>query len=359
MKFSAPAGTLREVFSLMRSACDPNASLVAYSGCRIRVDDTGVTVCGGDGDLSVLARIPEATVLEHGEAVVTPKPVYDLAGSEDGAKLMTVSTSEDNASLTIAIAGRRPYRFRAIATTYPDPLSPTSAAVPAELGELERAVHAVRAAAGVAPAGIQIVSSSAGLRLAATDNYRLHVATLPRGGFGDFSAVVPLAVLDSAVRWAPDRIAFEVGGKVLGLIGDRVAFTTRLLSTQFPAIESVLAGEAAATVAVKSTDLRTALSRLAAVSNTAPVVISVSDGTMTLNASDAEVGEGEEEIAVVSGSGEVDTIRFAADRSFLADAVTAHGDGVIQMAWRGDLTPVVLNTPGSVAVTTVVMPIQI
>jgi DNA polymerase III sliding clamp (beta) subunit (PCNA family) len=357
MKCTATASILREALNGPRSVCSAGASQVAHTGVLLRTDGSTLTVCGTDGEVAVVSR-SSVTVDADGEALVPPRPLIALL---DGVAPATpVSLEAADSTLTIRFAKASPYRLRTLTATFPPPIAVTTPPLPVNLAGLDRAVTAVRSATGPSPAGVQIVSSAAGLRLAATDGYRLHVVDLGDGGFGDFSAVVSLPVLEQASRARPHKVAVDGDGKVIAFSGDRVSISARLLATPFPAISAVLADHPDdLRLEVTAAALRAALGRLVALGSTAPVLVEVADSQLRLSAADAEIGEGSEDVQVISG-GNHDTIRFAADRSFLADAASAHGDATVTLVWRGAEQPVRLRSgDAKLAITTVVMPVKL
>jgi DNA polymerase III sliding clamp (beta) subunit (PCNA family) len=356
MKIAATAAALRGVLVAPRSVCAPSATQLAHTGVQLRADGTTLTASGTDGDVAVQSRTI-VHVDEPGEAIVAPRPLLSILDGVAPAAEVTLSAADG--TLTVSCAGASPYRLRLITVTYPPSVGPSTPPLPANLSGLGRAVTAVRAATSLAYHGVQVVSSSSGLQLAATDQYRLHVATMRDGSFGEFSGLIPLSVLDHVVRAHPSKVAADSDSNVVGFAGDRTSVAARLLSGTFPSIDTILATtDTDVRLQVNASDLRAALTRLEAIGGSAPISVSVGDDGLKLAAADAEIGDGCEDVRLVSGGGET-RVGFAADRSFLADAVAAHGDAVIDLWWRGPHHPVRFHSSDpEMTIATVVMPVR-
>jgi DNA polymerase III subunit beta len=353
MKITAPANVLRDTLAAPRSVCSPNTHQLAHTGVLLVAGDGRLRITGTDGDVVVVSSAM-VEIESPGEALVPPRPLSALL---DGLGTSPVSLEVSDANLVVRARGAAPYRLRLIASTFPPPLRAGTEMVRAELSGLERAVAAVRAAAGPSPSGVQLLSDAQGLRLAATDGYRLHTATLDGGGFGEFSGIVSAQVLEQVARAKGTKVAVE--GNIISFEGERVEVSARLLATPFPEITPVLAAVAdEIRVTVPAGAVRTALTRLGALGSAAPVQVSIDGTSMMLSAVDVEVGDGSEEIELPNGV--ADTVSFAADRGFFADAVGSHGDGDVELAWRAALAPVRLSSSHTWGrVVNVVMPVKI
>jgi DNA polymerase III sliding clamp (beta) subunit (PCNA family) len=356
MRFTTTCGILRDALTAARSACSPGAPVLAHTGVRLRVAAGQVDVCGSDSDVSVLAEVVGAVDTLDGEVVLTPGPLGSLLDASSASDVVTLSV--ESGDVVVAVDDQQPYTLRGLDVQFPPPLTVTSEPRPVDGERLGEALAAVKPASTSVIPGVSVRSNATGLRVAATDSYRLHVATVDGSAFGDFEGVVPLAVLDRAVRAKVDHVAVDPGGRLISFRGRHTSVTARLLqpATPYPSIDSMLAAPSTVRLHVDRQRWVAALSRLAAVGSDVPVTLRAADGLLTLAARQTEVGDGEETIAVEVASGDVEAIEFAADRGFLAAAGSVHA-GRLTLSWQANDKPLYVSSTGTVDVTTVISPV--
>lgn len=354
MRVTTNRSALREALGAARVVCDLKAPVLAHTGVRLRADDDGFTVCGSDGTISILATVAGAIVHHAGELVMPPEALSALVDAADAKAELELS--EERGDLKVSVAGKKPYKLRGLAVTFPTPLSVSLPGGDIDPAQLAGALAIVRPATG-ATAHVAVRSSAAGVRLAATDGYRLHVGLLDCSGFGDFDGIVGVEVLEWATKAKASRIAVDSEGKLMALVGPQTVVTARLLqpTTPFPAIDGLLTDTATVHCTCAPEAWTPALGRLAAVGVNAPVAVESDDsGQLTLSASQSEVGEGSETISVEHLDG---AVAFAADRAFLADAVSVHR-ATMTLCFTGATQPFVLRSGQGLQAVTVVMPVK-
>jgi DNA polymerase III sliding clamp (beta) subunit (PCNA family) len=354
VRFSTTAGELRDALVTARHAVPSSASIIAYSGVLFMLKNGQLAVIGSDGEVTISALL-KVTDASDGQVLMQPKP---LAGYLQKLAANTpIQVAVGAADVEVQAGDHAPYRFRPLATTFPAPLPLKAAPATATLDRLAAAVSAVRASVPRENPGVQLVSGPDGLYLHATDQYRLSRAHLPEAGFGTFTGVVPLAVLDRVGAADITHVSVDQRSRSLRFSGPQVVVTTRLVSTTFPAVEAVLETVPASRVTFGTVDLQQALGRLAPVAEGEPLRCSIEQDTLLLSVRNADLGSGEEIVRLDTAS--TTKFEFAVRLEYLADAVAGHAGDTATLAWSMPDKPLFLLSSDPLTVITMVMPVKI
>jgi len=228
-----------------RAVTNRGGSLPALSGIRFELEGNDLRLTGSDLDLTITVRIPVAGG-RAGSAVVPAKLVAEIVRSLPPGK---VEVEADDEQATIS-AGRSVFTVRTIpAHEYPQLPEPAAETVQLDAAEFAEALGQVVPAASVDDArpiltGVLMAAEGDGLRLVATDSYRLGVRDLPGTSVlaEGQEVIVPSKALGELRRLLGDAgtitlrlgerdVAFEVGDVVL---------TTRLIEGEFPKYRSLI-----------------------------------------------------------------------------------------------------------------------
>lgn len=356
MKFSTTAGALRDALATARHAVPGNASMVAYSGVLLTVKGTLLGVVGSDGETTITALV-QVEGGEDGKVLLPPKPMGNYLATLAADAAITL-TAPEGTDVEVQAGTHAPYRFRPIAATFPEPSPPKSSPVKVDLSRLGSALAAVRASVAKENPGVQLVSSEEdGLVLHSTDNYRLSRAEIEEGGFGEFSGVVPLGVLDRVARSEITHVTVDSKGRTLRFSGPSVSVTARLLSTPFPSVESVLTSTPPSTASFRASDLRQALAALSSIAEAEPLRCSLDQDRLTLSISNADLGSGEEVVDLVDPVPA--PFEFAVKLNYLSEAVNSHEAEVLTLGWSSSTSPLFVSSSDPIPVISVVMPVRI
>lgn len=356
MKFSTTAGALRDAVATARHAVPANASLVAYSGVLLLVKGSQLAVFGSDGETTISAMM-SISDSSDGQTLLPPRPLSNYLNTLDPSTVLTVQ-GEEGADVEVRAGTHAPYKFRPIAATFPLPAAPKAAPVSVQLDRLSMALSAVRASVAKENPGVQLVSSpESGLVLHSTDNYRLSRAELTEGGFGEFSGVVPLGVLDRVARSEIDKVSVDLKGRSLRFSGSGISVSARLLSTPFPSVESVLTSTPPSTASFPTADLRQALVALSSIAEAEPLRCSLDQDRLTLSISNADLGSGEEVVDLVAPVPA--PFEFAVKLNYLLEAVNSHESPVLTLGWSSPVAPLFVSSKDPLPVISVVMPVRL
>lgn len=354
MRISVTAGVFRDALNRARQIIPSTPALLAYSGVLLQTTgDESLRLTASDGDSTMTVSVA-ADVASPGQVLASPRPLLGLLASLPGQARISIEIA-GNGDLVVAGEGINPYSFRPLSATFPVPTIPAPGVRPERLSSLAGALLLVRAAAGRDTPVVQMVSDGDLLVLHATDGFRLARVALAGAGFGTFSGVLSLQVVDRVARMNPSEVTVDLKARTLAFRGESAIVTTRMLATPFPAVETVLLNAPAAVTSCAAADVAASLARLSAIAEQGTVSLEFSGSELHLRASAAEVGAGHEVVALRTPV--PSTFQLQLRAPYLADAVAAFGEGDASLAYSGSLQPLFLSG-GELPVTHVVMPVR-
>ena len=356
MKFSSNVGALRNAINTARQATPSTPSLLAYSAIQMVVEGSVLKITGSDGDTTIVASVSITDGMD-GSALILPKPLISFLTTLASENIVSIESSTQQDEIEVCTTGSSPYRFRTVASTFPQAATPSGEPVLVDFMELPTGLASARTAVSKENPVIQIVSDNTGLTLHATDNYRLARVHLSKAGFGDFTGILPLQVLDRVAKMNTIKVVIDGRARVISFISADVLLSTRLLSVPFPAVEGVLQGLPPQNVLLPSVEFLKACSRLAAITENSPVKCLLTSKFLTMNVANADLGSGAEDIpvSVHEGSGDFE---FLARLGYIQDAVEATGTESVILHYSGSVQTLYIKSDGGLDVITVVMPVR-
>ena len=354
MKFRADRDTLLETLvTASRATSARSGSSFGIAGLKLHLRGHQLEVCGSDPDLVIEARCEVAGDVD-GSVLVPSRLVVDIVRSFEPGAVTVVGGDED----VRFASGRAEFLVRVAVGA-----EITRLGVPEQEGiaipgaifadGLRQVVRAALVDDSRAPqlTGVLMVATGGGLRLIATDSYRL--------AFRDFAGMtvvepgghvlVPAKALAEVQRLASsgktdeDRV-ITFRHSDLDAVFDLpdVRITTRLLRGQFPEVERLIPASYAYHLHVARDDLEAALRRVRLVVRdtkdaTTPVRLALHVGGVDLTVLTPENGRAEES---VEGDFEGDDLTVAFNPGYLLDGVEAV---------RADTLILEVNDPGKPA----------
>lgn len=350
MKFRCERDTLVDVLSTAGRAVSSRTAQLALSGVRMEITGNHLSVIGTDLDLTVHAS-SEAIGLTDGVCVAPAKLLADIVKSlESGA--VTIEAEGDKIEIG---AARSHFSLRTFPAqdfpSLPEPPTPATSLPASALASALRQV--VRAASNddARPllTGVLIAPEGTGVRLVATDSYRLALRDIE--GSASFVGATPilvparalselqrLSLLGGAKESDASGSDSSAGGPTVGLsMGDHdVTFTvgdvkvsTRLLDGSYPDYRQLIPPAYPNRLNVGKDALLEALRRVRLLvrDNTTPVRLTMRTGGVDLSVVSQEVGDANETVDA-DYVGENLTIAF--NPTYLIDGVEAvFGDEVL------------------------------
>lgn len=335
MKFRCERDTLVEALTTASRAVTGRGSATAtLSGVRLEIVGNQLTAVGTDLDLTLRVDL-EAIGLDDGAVVAPARLAADIVRAlEPGA--VTVEGGDDEVEISAA-------RSRFVVRTYPvddypvlpEPRADQVTLPAAALSEALRQV--VRAASGddARPllTGVLVAGEGDGLRLVATDSYRLALRDL--GGTGPLpqgteQILVPARALTELQRLLPGggkeegapTVGFSVSDLDATFTVAGVRLTTRLLDGKFPDYRQLIPPGYPNRLRVGKEALLDALRRVRLLvrDNTTPVRMSMRPAGVELTVVSQEVGHASEEVDA-DFEGEELTVAF--NPTYLIEGVEA------------------------------------
>lgn len=353
MKFTVPAGQLRNAVDRVLKVIPSSPSQVVYSAARLNVTDDTLTVTGSDeGEVTISVTVP-VTDTASGNKLLLPRPLGAYLATLRPSTPVTV-TAPAGPELQVTTADGSPYTFRLMEATFPNTSVPDDLTFDTDLSRLDAAVRAVKDTAAMNQI-VQVVSTDSGVLLQATDGLRVARATVHEAHFGQFSGLLPLNVLGRMADSPMTTVAYDKRGRTITTSNDTVQVVARLVDDQFPNVSSILDDPPPHQVPIPPGPVLRALTRLSAVSDHRPVVVQLTGDRMRLSTNSGTVGSGAEDI-------DLDTpapveFTFGVNLGYFRDALVAHVSDAVTLGWGQPDRPVFLSSTGPLSVVTVVMPV--
>jgi len=338
------------------------------SGVRLEVMGEQLHVAGSDLDLTIQVSMPVAGSGD-GVSVIPARLVTDIVRSLP-AGAVNVEANADEVAIT---SGRAQFSVRMLpAADFPrlpfvgrdEVLGDAVTLDGAEFADALRQVVRAASSDDARPilTGVLMAAEVAGLRLVATDSYRLAVRDLPgtsvlREGQ---SVLVPSKALSElhrllsgaekvTLRLSEHDVSFEVG---------EVRLTTRLIEGEFPNYRQLIPSSYPNRLVVGKVALLEAVRRVKLLVRdaTTPVRMTLGPEAVGLTVVSAEVGQASEEI---DGRYEGEPMTVAFNPGYLIDGVEAIvGDEVI-LDTQDALRPAVIRGTGGEEYLYLLMPVRV
>jgi DNA polymerase-3 subunit beta len=345
-----------------RAASNRSGTLPVLSGVRLDVADGRLTVTGTDLELTIRLSVP-VHVDKEGSAVVPARLVGDIVKAlPPGA--VDVTASDDEMSIS---AGRSQFAVRPLSLSdYPAQAETDAAPVTLSSQQVGDALRQVVRAASTDDAravltGVLMASEDDGLKMVATDSYRLAVRDLPQSTLlaAGQKVLVPgraLAELqrvltadaELSVRLGAREAVFEVGGTRL---------STRLIEGEYPNYRNLLPSSYPNRLTVGREALLEALRRVKILAqDSTPVRLALGGDTLRLTAITQDVGNAHEEVDA-SYEGTEMTVAFNPD--YLTSGVEAVEGDEVTLSTLDPMKPAVLRGVGHDEYLYLLMPVRV
>jgi DNA polymerase-3 subunit beta len=344
LKFRCERDVLSEAIgSAGRAVASRSGALPILSGLLVRTTDDGLELAGSDLELTIRVTAP-AECDGAGAAVLPARLFGDIVRAlEPGA--VAVDVGDEEARIT---SGRSDFKLRVLpAEDFPRLPEVAGSGVRMDAAALADALRQVIPAASRDDArpiltGVLLVAEGSGLRLVATDSYRLAVRDLPgettlaaalSGAAAEGRHVlVPAKALGELQRLLAAGAGAEGGGpQVEFSFSDREAsfdtararVSTRLIEGQFPNYQQLIPSGYPNRLTVNREGFSEAVKRVRLIGrdrDNAPIRLAMAPAGLKLSAVVHDVGEASEELDA-KYEGTETTVAF--NPEFLLDGLSA------------------------------------
>ncbi|MDZ4826941.1 MAG: DNA polymerase III subunit beta [Actinomycetota bacterium] len=362
MKFRCERDTLAEaVATAQRTVASRSGALPVLQDLRITATEAGLELVGSDLEITNRVQVP-AEVEEPGVAVV-PKLLGDIVRKlEDGRVLVEVTGDE-----AVITSGRFTTTLRLKpAEDYPRLAPNDGSGVTVEAAAFASALRQVVRAASkddLRPilTGVLLTAHGGGLRLVATDSYRLAVRDLKGVSMlADGQRVLVAAKgLAEVQRLAGDgQIEVVLRERDVVFRTSRAEVTARLIEGEFPNYEQLIPSSYPNRLTVAREALMDALDRVQIVGqnrDNAAVRLAMSGGGLELSMSAQDVGNAQETLDAKFEGGEL-TVAF--NPVFLRDGVEAMDTDEVALETIDPLKPATLRSADGGEFLYLLMPVR-
>lgn len=363
MKFRCEREALAEALSTAgRAATGRTGALPVLSGLRLELVGDQLSVTGTDLDLTIQLTLAVGGDGDGG-VVLPARLAADIVRSM-GAGKVEVAVDGDEVSIT---GGRSQFSVRPLSfDDYPKLATPTTSSVTLPAAAVGEALRQVVRAASTDEArpiltGVLLTAENGGLRMVATDSYRLAVRDLADHQVlgADQKVLVPGRALSELQRLVGggeeltmrlgDRDAtFEVGGTRL---------STRLIEGEFPNYRQLIPSSHPNTLTVEREPLLEAIRRVKILARDAtPVRLAMGGDTLRLTAITQDVGNASEELDATYEGSEL-TVAF--NPEYFAAGVEACSSDSITLSTLDSLKPAVVRGVGDDEYLYLLMPVRV
>lgn len=367
MKFRCERDVLADaVGSAGRAATNRTGTLPVLAGVRMEVTGDTLTVTGTDLELTIRLTV-EVGGERDGAAVVPARLVGDIVKAlPAGAVEISLDSSDDSGEMSIS-AGRSQFSVRPLSLDdYPAQTEPSGEAVTLSAETMSDALRQVVRAASTDDAravltGVLLASEDEGVRMVATDSYRLAVRDLPDStvlGSGQ-KVLIPGRALNELQRVMGDveELTVRFGEREATFEAGTTRLSTRLIEGEFPNYRNLLPSSYPNLLTVSKASMMEAIRRVKILAqDSTPVRLTLGGDTVQLTAITQDVGNAAEEIDASYDGAEM-TVAFNPD--YLAAGIDAIDADDVTLATMDPMKPAVLRGAGQEDYLYLLMPVRV
>lgn len=360
MRIRAERDDLADIFSRGNRAIGARTAIPVLQGLLCEVAGSNLWVTGTDHEMTVRAST-EVEVMEEGRTVIPGRLLADaVRRMPPGA--VTIGTNEGE----VEIIGKGPrFSIRPLnVEDFPEITETTGEGVEVDGEELAAAINQVVVAASTDTArpiltGVLFESSPEGLRMVATDSYRLGVRDLAGVGL-EGTGLVPARGLRELPRTVgAAKVTARLGDREAVFSSERGTLRLRLIEGAFPKYRSLLPDSYPNNVVVRREDVLEALGRVSLVAEDhIPVRLKLMEGGVEVTVSRQDVG-GESEHIPGTFTGSDEEVMVAFNPRYLADGVGAIEGENVRIQVIDGVRPSVVDAGEDNAFIYLLMPVRV
>lgn len=363
MKFHCERDVLADALATVSRAVSTRpGGILVLSGVRLELAGDRLRLVGSDLHLTIEVEVTVAGEAD-GVAVLPARLTTDIVRAlEPGA--VSVVVGDDEASIA---AGRSQFAVRTLpAEEFPRHGGPPADAVTLDAQAFAEALRQVVPAAGHDDArpiltGVLMAAEDGGLRLVATDSYRLAVRDLPGAAVlhADQKVLVPSRSLGELARLlsGADTVTLRLGEREASFEVGPVRLSTVLIDGEFPNYRQLIPSDYPNRLVIGREPLLDAIRRVRLLArDAAPLRLTMRPDGVELTAITQEIGEAHEEL---EGDYTGSELMLAFNPDFLATGVEAVPGDAVAIETRDALKPAVVRAPDRDDFLYLLMPVRV
>lgn len=359
MKLVCPREELSRSLQIVLRSVGARAGIPALSGVLLELGDEDLSLTTTDLELTTQARV--AITGEAGRLVVPARLLADIVRNLPADEVEIVS---ENGGVRVA-GGRARFDLRSLqAEDFPKVQGADDAKeLTIEASQLATALGQVVPAASkdeTRPVltGVLFEGEGDGLRIVATDSYRLAVRTVDAPGADGMKLLVPSRAVGEVARLAEEgEVRVEASASQVGFHLGSVLVQSRLIEGEFPSYQQLLPDDLPSHLTVEREPFLAALKRVAVLAQDAtPVFVEFEEDRIRISCQSQGVGDAVEEI---DGSYEGESMRVAFNPQYLEAGVDAVEGERARIELSDPQRPAVVRAPEGEDFTYLLMPIRV
>lgn len=368
MKFRCERDVLADaVGSAGRAATNRTGTLPVLAGVRMEVAGDTLSITGTDLELTIRLSV-EVGGERDGAAVVPARLVGDIVKAlPAGAVEVDLPDSGDGSAEMSISAGRSQFSVRPLSLDdYPAQTEPAGDGVTLPAADMADALRQVVRAASTDDAravltGVLLAAEDDGLRMVATDSYRLAVRDLPESsmlGSGQ-KVLIPGRALSELQRLMGNEESLTVllGEREATFVAGSTRLSTRLIEGEFPNYRNLLPSSYPNLLTISKPAMIEAIRRVKILAqDSTPVRMTLGGETVQLTAITQDVGNAVEEIDASYDGAEM-TVAFNPD--YLLAGIDAIDADDVTLATMDPMKPAVLRGAGQDDYLYLLMPVRV
>jgi DNA polymerase-3 subunit beta len=347
VKFRCERDILAEALATAgRAATSRTGTLPVLSGVRLDVNSDLLTITGTDLELTIRLDVVVGGE-QDGSAVVPARLIADIVKSLPSGSV-EISLREEDLGI---VAGRSEFSVRPLSLSdYPVQVDPDIEPVTLASDEVADALRqVVRAASGddarAVLTGVLIAAEDTGVKMVATDSYRLAVRDLPQSSMLEAGqkVLVPSRALNELGRIlsGSKELHVRLGAREAVFESGATRLTTRLIEGEYPNYRNLLPPSYPNVLTVGRDDLLDALRRVKILAqDSTPVRLGLGGNTLTLTAIAQDVGNASEQLDASYDGAEM-VIAF--NPEYLAAGIDAIDGEEVTLSVLDPMKPAVLR----------------
>jgi DNA polymerase-3 subunit beta len=361
VRIRAERDELADVFSRANRAVGVRPAQPILQGVLCETVGSTLRVTGTDLEMTIRTTA-EVDVQQDGSVIVPGR-----LATEAIRKLPSGAVTVESGDGEVVITGRGPkFSLRELPVVdYPELGEPKfDGAVTVDGEVLGTAIAQVGVAASGDAArpiltGVLFEPSESGLRLVATDSYRLALREMEGFAFREAGLVPARGLRELSRAIGATEMQVLVGSREIVFGSKKGSLTLRLIEGNFPNYRSLLPESYPNSLTVNKEQLLEALGRAALVAEDhIPVRVTMSDGGAEMTTTRQDVG-GEVEHIPGTFKGSVDEVLIAFNPRYLSEGVSAILSDDVEIQVMDGLKPAVLRGVGDESFLYLLMPVRI
>ena len=359
MKFRSEQGVLAEALgALARIASTRNAGTPALSGVRLILTGDTLVLSSTDSDISLQFTITVGGDTD-GQGLVSARMLNDIVRVMPAGKV-TVEFAGDNATVS---AQRSQFTIPTLnAVEFPRTPPPSGEPVTISSAEFKAALAQVVQAASTDPlkhhlSAVLLASTENGMRLVATDGYRLAMRELagPKGSDGTHFLIPARALAElGRILDMSEEIVIRFNDIDATFQSPKMMLSTRLINADYPPYQSIIPKNNTNQITVNREELLDALRRTRVLaSDMTPVRVRMSEEGVRLT---VQLTDGSTSIEDIDGQFTGEDITVAFNSEYLSNGVDACGGEEVVISTSLANKPAIITPVGNDSYLYLLMP---